>query len=364
MVSSSGFECWCRDNGYREDDLSTVKEEVRQAFNADSSLLLVYALSGHWHVYNASTYAYVKQLNGPAGDAEPQWHPTDPDKLYYLPTNGIGMEVRELTISTNSTVVVGNLGARIRARWPTADTAWTKSEGSPSADGRYWCLKVDAVTGSNFVSLGIITWDRVNDQILGFYNTAGDQPDHLSMSPSGNYCVVSWEEPRGTVAFSRDFSSQRQVLYKSEHSDIALDANGRDVFVAIDYSDGNVFMTDLGTGTRTDLFNTYINGSATALHISGKAFNKPGWVVVSTYAKNGGSGFNWLDRKVMAVELQASPTIYHLAHHRSADVGYWDEPHASVNRDFTRVVYNTNWGVNNEEDVDVYMIELPAGTIR
>ena len=60
----------------------------RQAFNADTSRFLVSALDGSWHIYDARNFARVKELSGVAGDAEPQWHPTNPDLLYHLPNNG------------------------------------------------------------------------------------------------------------------------------------------------------------------------------------------------------------------------------------------------------------------------------------
>jgi hypothetical protein len=61
----------------------------------------------------------------------------------------------------------------------------------------------------------------------------------------------------------------------------------------------------------------------------------------------------------MAVELRASPTIIQLAHHQSRANGYWTEPHASVNRDFTRVLFTSNWGSTSDQDVDAYMVQLP-----
>lgn len=329
----------------------------RQAFNADSSKLLVYALDGFWHVYDARTLAHIKRLTGPAGDAEPQWHSSDPNLLYYLPSNGIGMKLYELNVATDQSRVIGDFAARLKARWPTAMASWTKSEGSPSADGRYWCFMVD---GDGWNSVGVFTWDRDTNTITGMRDTNGNRPDHLSMSPSGNYCVVSSDDASGTVAFSRDFSQQRKVHHKSEHSDIALDENGDDVYVAIDYQSnaGDVFMVNLRTGVKTVLFPTYLSGTATALHVSGKAYNKRGWVVISTYADGGGS-LQWMHRKVMAVQLKADPTIYHLAHHHSSPAGYWTEPHASVNRDFTKILFNSNWDLASE-DIDTYMIELPA----
>jgi hypothetical protein len=344
-------------SGFARNDYSR-----RQAFNSNSTKQLVYALDGYWHVYDANTHARLKQLSGPAADAEPQWHPTNPDLLYYLPTNGVGMRLHELNVSTGVSRVVGDFGARLKARWPTSAAAWTKSEGSPSADGRYWCFMVDA---SDWSSVGVFTWDRDTNTVLGMYDTKGERPDHVSMSPSGNSCVVSGDGARGTVAFSRDFSTKTQLLAKSEHSDLALDANGDDVYVAVDYQSnaGDVFMVNLRTGVRTALFSTYLSGTATALHVSGKAFARPGWVVVSTYADYGGS-LQWLHRKVMAVQLNANPTVYTLAHHRTVSNGYWSEPHASVNRDFTRVVFSSNWGSGSATDVDTYVVEIPASALK
>ncbi|NTX50596.1 hypothetical protein [Myxococcus sp. CA039A] len=344
-------------SGFARNDYSR-----RQAFNANNTKQLVYALDGAWHVYDANTRARLRQLSGPAGDAEPQWHPTSPDLLYYLPTNGVGMKLHELNVTTGATRVVGDFAARLKARWPTANAAWTKSEGSPSADGRYWCFMVDT---SDWSSVGVFTWDRDTNTILGTYDTLGERPDHVSMTPSGNYCVVSGDGARGTAAFSRDFSARTQLLSKSEHSDIALDANGDDIFVAVDYQSnaGDVFMLNIRTGVRTALFPTYVSGTATALHISGKAFAKPGWVVVSTYADYGGAQ-QWLHRKVMAVQLKANPTVYTLAHHRTASNGYWTEPVASVNRDFTRVLFNSNWGNGSDTDIDSYVVELPASALQ
>lgn len=328
----------------------------RQPFNADDTLQLIIANDGAWHVYRTADNAYVKRLDGLAGDAEPQWHPTDPARLYYLPTLGIGMQVRELNVTTLASRVVGDLGARLRARWPTANAAWTKAEGSPSADARYWCFMVD---DSAWRSLGVVCWDMVTDQIVGWKDTGGNRPDHVSMSPSGTWCEISGDDTR---AYSRDFATSRLLLNRSEHSDLARDAQGNDVYVAVDYGSnaGSVMMVNMATGVRTDLIPTYLAGSTTALHISGKAFSRPGWVLVSTYADEG--TFQWLHRKLFALELKANPRIYQLAHTHTASNGYFTEPHAAVNRDFTRVVFNSNWSTPTE-DVDAYRIELASDAL-
>lgn len=328
----------------------------RQAFNANDSKILIYSENGFWHLYDAVTYAWLKQLSGPAGDAEPQWHPTNPDILYYVPTNG-GLVLNELNVVTNQTRVVGNFTNRLP--WATAAHVWTKSEGSPSKDARYWGFMVDDV---NWASLGAFTWDMQTDTILGTMNFNGNRPDNVSMSPTGNYIVVSWLD--GTWSYTRDFSSRTLVNAVVEHADIALDMNGDDAYVAVDYQTGWIISVNLRTGVRTNIFEVYPNGTATAFHFSGKAYGRPGWTLISAYADYGAAGRQWLHRKVYAVELKANPRIYHLAHHHVDPYSgqYWDEPHASVNRDFTKIMFTSNWNAGNT-NVDAYMIELPAGAI-
>jgi hypothetical protein len=39
---------------------------------------------------------------------------------------------------------------------------------------------------------------------------------------------------------------------------------------------------------------------------------------------------------------------------------YWAEPHVTVNPDFTRVLFTTNWGRSGTGEVETFMIQLPA----
>ncbi len=330
----------------------------RQAFNADNTKVVVSAQDGSWHYYDAANARYLGKLEGLGGDAEPQWHPTKPNLMYYVPAFGIGMTINELDITTGKTRVAADLAGRIRSVWPKANSAWTKSEGSPSADARYWGLMVD---DADWHGLGMLTYDMSTNQIIATYDFAKnhhDRPDHVSMSPSGSFITVSWDD--GVFAFSRDFSKVVKLHPKGEHSDIALDANGDDIYVSIDYEGrgGPVFMRNIRTGVRTDLFATYIDHTATAIHFSGKAYLKPGWVLISTYGEHGGP-WEWPHAKIFAVELKEHPRVINIANHHDIYNEYFTEPHASVNRDFTRVLFNSNWEVNSKTDVDAYLIELP-----
>ncbi|HVH36515.1 MAG TPA: hypothetical protein VM847_20660, partial [Tahibacter sp.] len=172
----------------------------------------------------------------------------------------------------------------------------------------------------------------------------------------------------GTYAWSTDFKTKKLLHKATEHSDIAVGADGHDVYVSIDYGsgDGSVFMVDIDTGVRTNLFPTYVSGAATAMHFSGKAYDRPGWVLLGAYAGSPSSNgtLPWFEEKVFALELAANPKVYQIAAHRSGRNGYWTEPHAAPNRDFTRLLFNSNWSSGSDTDVDAYLIQLPAGALR
>lgn len=347
--------CFVRATDHSKEGITTFSRNDysrRQAFNADSSLFIASAHDGGWHIYDAVTFELrggpLTQLQG---DAEPQWHPSDPNILYFGARNG-GMQITALDVAKRVTRVAIDLRGKLP--WPTAARAWTKSEGSPSRDGRYWPFQVET---DSFDILGFAVWDREANKLVGSKPMKA-RPDHVSMSPSGRWFVSSGDDE--TTAWARDFSSHRTLRKGGEHSDLAIATNGHDVYVSIDYQhDGNVFMTDIDTGERTDLFRTYLDGSATAMHFSGRAFDKPGWVLISTYGSIGPQ--RWYMDKLFAMELAPNPRIYQLAAHHSAVEGeYFAEPQASVNRDFTRILFNSNWGKKASLDIDAYLLRLPA----
>ena len=354
----------------------------RQAFNADESFLLIYAQDGYWHLYDATDLSYIRKLSLGGGSVEPQWHPTDPNLLFKLPNNG-GLSIMTHNVLTDAVVTVADFRnvasingypgvTSIQGIWPNAARISTKNEGSPSKDARYWGLQVE--NSAFTASYGAITYDLQTNTITGVYDFAANGtggPDHISMSPSGDYVVPSWNankcanatnlgtttNPCGLMAFSRDFSTAVGLSEIGPHSDVTTDINGNDVIVISNYQSGFVESIDLATGQVTNLFNIYVNNSATAMHISGKAYNKPGWVLISTYATT--QADQWWTKKIIAVEIAANPRVLNISHTYSNEVSYWTQPQATVNKDFTKILFNSNWG-SNSEDTDAYMIELPT----
>jgi len=231
------------------------------------------------------------------------------------------------------------------------------AEGSPSADGnRYAWVVFD---GQERMA-GLVSYDLETDTILG---TLDLEPyadiDNVSMSPSGNYVVVSGAE---VTVYDADLSNPRVLLPSSEHSDIAIGADGEDYYLHIDFEsqDGDVVAINLKTSEKIVLFSMYEEKVTTSIHVSGKAFNKPGWAILSSYyPKDGGDG--WTYDKVFAITFDPTldeQIILNLAHTRNCAESYWTEPHAVPNRDLTRVYYNSNWG-SCEEDAEAYQILVP-----
>jgi hypothetical protein len=346
----------------------------RNPFNADHSRFFTYEPGGIWHLYDANTLTHIGAIPGPGGDAEPQWHPSNPALLYWIPTNG-GLVINLLNVTSNVNSVAADFlavkGIRgqpgvtsIKTLWPGAVHCWTKSEGSPSADGRYWGFLVN---DANWGLLGFFVYDMVNDSIVGT-RTDTNMPDHCSMSPSGRWFVVSGDT---TYCLPRDLSgSPVFMLGGSEHSDLGLNGNGEDVYVYSHYgsfapssSVGFVAVYNLDTRERFNLWSLYENSSTTSTHISCKAFNNPGWVLISTYGHLT-EPFRWFRTKIMAVEMKQNPRIFNIAHTYNNGETYWTETHAATSRDFTRILFNSNWNAGaTVDDVDAYMAVLPAGII-
>jgi len=358
-----------------------------QAFNADSSQYILQAADGFWHLYNTEDLSYVRRVSLGGSDIEVNWHETDPDIIYKMDQNG-GIKIYAHDISdasdnsvtvvadfTDVTSIVNRPGVtNIQNVWPNATRFYTASEGSASGDNRYWALF--GVSEDFNTSYGMIVYDMVTDSIIGLYDFATDgggvtAPNNISMSPSGTHVVALWNPPSctgrpngkgtlnnpcGTMAFNKDFTKATALAFNGEHGDTAVGVDGKDVYVGIEYqTDGAIEIIDLDTGNITAKPYTQVWAPG-AFHISGRAVNKPGWVVISSYGQTANNGF---DNRVVAVSLGAEPVIYNLAHHYSTSRDYFSQPHATVNRQGTKILFGSDWG-GNALNADTYIIHIPA----
>lgn len=333
----------------------------RQAENADGTRFMTYHGDAQYRVYDRSTGGLVRAL-GISPDAWPQWHPTNPDLIRYTAdANSFGGDLRlyEVNVESGASVTLADLTSRIQASLTGAVYMHDRAEGSPSADGDIWSW---LVYNDDEDIIGIVNYDLSSDQVLGVLPASGfssSQPlDWVSASPSGDYVIAGhWD---GAWVYDADLTNPRLVFAGGEHSDIAIGANGNDSYVYIDFTAGSeggwLVSVDLVTLMHTLIFDLYDNAN-TSIHISGKGYNKPGWVVVSTYnCKVPGA---WSCHKVMAVELAANGRILNLAHTYNCGDDYWTETHAVVNRAFTRVYFNTDHG-SCGIDAEVMLIDVPG----
>ena len=331
----------------------------RQAENADGTMFMTYHGDATYRVYSVATTKLVRTLTINA-DGEPQWHPTNPTRIRHVAGSNSysgALKLLETNVNTGQETTIADLGARVKARIPGADYISDRAEGSPSRDGNRWAWIV--YDGNENVQ-GIVSYDLATDTVLG---TATDliskNLDWVSMSPTGRYVLAGhWE---GTYVYNADLTNRRQVTGASEHSDIALGRNGRDSYVYIDFHDGSptagwLTAVDLASLERTQIFNVYANAT-TSLHISGKGYDKPGWVVVSSYnCKDTGA---WSCEKVMAVEIASGGRVLNLAHTYNCGDNYWTETHAVVNSSFDAVYFNSDGG-SCGIDAEVYRLEIPS----
>lgn len=363
----------------------------RQAYNCDSTLRLAQSTAGFWWLYDAITLdkivrdgtdpAGLGSIAGLAGDCEPIWHPTNPNLLWHTGQNG-GLVWYERNVLTGAVTTLFDMTPHMAAIPEFADVTrcWWNSEGRPSNDGRWWAF---ACENSAFTSRGFCMYDRQTNTVVGhLLNPTGNRPNWVSTSPLGNYAILSWysisaaslaaeealpiESAVGCRAYTQNFSSFRTLQTIGEHSDLCLDAYGNEVYCAISFHgaangvvDGSIFYRHIATPELAYSMNVQAFGGSTGngFHISGCAMDRPGWAIVGKY--NGvGSGPH--DGQVFAVELvPTGGRVLRLAHHYSMDEGiYISEPHTTVNRTGTRMLFCSDW--NSGDTVEDYEICLPS----
>ena len=254
---------------------------------------------------------------------------------------------------------------------------WSHGEGSPSLDGRYWGLMAE---DENWLPVAFLVYDRVANRVVSLRDMRNvpaikEDVDHVGISPLGTYFVADFDHacdrgeagsdgrPCGLMVYDRDLRNGRNLRRIIGHYDLALDSHGREVIVYQDIDSDEIAMVDLATGGKTALWPIDFSRSSIGLHFSGRANGRPGWVLVSTHDDSAAS-YTWMDDQVFAIELKANGRVARLGHTRSLvnpkmEHDYWAEPHATVNRAFTRVLFTTNWGRSGTDHVDTILIDLP-----
>ena len=367
---------------------------AQQAFNADDSAVLLRTDHGEWHIFDPKTGKAIRKLDKIAGDAEPQWDPKNPNVLHYLNVDGKDMKIFRLTVElspngTDKSELLADMGAQLHQHWPTATHARTRG-GTPSDDGRTWCFMAERNEGSNWNTLGLFTWDLQTGKIIGTQSLPPSAPEYITTSPSGSHCVVQFPYPNGVHAYKRDFSAPYSAQVSGntlkllnqgyqKYGDVARNAQGQDMYVGFDVFSNphQLFMTNLTTGEKTTLLTTsFGENTDTGLQVSGRALQRPGWVLVSGFGERKDGVYNvaandpdrkWFHRKMFALSLENPPKVLSIAnlHHLwdGSKNETWPRPHGTVNRSFTRMLFNSDWDSLNPRDLDTYLVEIRSDAV-
>lgn len=339
-----------------------------QSYNADESRLLIRGIDASWYVYDAQTLLVVRRLSFD-GSVDPRWDGSHPNYLYF----NDGTRFMRCDIRSGDPTLVRDFASD----FPAAAFVWTRWEGSPSADGRWWGFM--AQDGNGRV-LAFLIYDLQTNTLTArrdFSNFPG--ADSVTLSPSGNHFLVQVDDycasgqlgtdahPCGLMVYDKNLQNGRGLLRIVGHSDLAYDSQGREVMVYQDIDTDSISMVDLASGQVTPLWPIDFSHTSIGLHFSGRAFQRPGWALVSTHDGDV-AAHTWMDDSMFAVELKASGRVVRLAHTHSLvneaqEHDYWAEPQASVNRDFTKILFTSNWGRSGSGATETFLVTLPANWV-
>ncbi len=359
-----------------------------QAWNADGSLLFLQAGNGFLHLYDGNSYRYVRKLGRDVfcydgSDPNPHWDNIDADTIWY--TCDTALKVYSVRRDQSRTVHEFAENSPFDGIALAHKKIKMRDYCNYSDDNRRGAFTI--LDGQGIV-YGIFTYDIPSNTVLGVRNVAaqsGDMPILRSpqvkvplancISPSGKYVYVQWAlrpdqspEHWGTEFFDVDYRNMRRAADApyDTHSDSGWLADGSEVFVnqahQSQHADYNtIFATrfrDMSVVKAVLPESFHGNG----WHVSMRARDAKGWLLMSTYHESGATGdthLHTLADEIFAVKLDGSGEVRRIAHHHSVRREYWDEPHAAPNRDLTKIIFGSNWaGTAARNTKDTYVVEL------
>lgn len=357
-------------------------------FNLDQSLILLLEIpTGEWRIYRTQTLPYdrTENLVRTVELEEPRWDPADADLLWGI------QEFRILTVDvrTGDTATIKDFAADatiapLLAANPDLYRVTMKDEGETSSDKRYWAFMLQG-SADDYRARYIFCWDRQADQVQGVYAVSASQADidWVGMSPKGTWVLIGGSDGNtgdlaGLVMANRELTSFHRLDFATGHADVGLDSDGNEIVVMQNVRTDQIDLIPLSEDTRpileaggsytstnrVPLLRLFYDsesplGLQSGIHIS---CNLPGYSVVSTYIEPGAPEQNWLDRSIVLIRLdQEDPRAFYLAKVYGTTGAYWEETHATIAADGSRVLWATNWSESvGEERVWDMELRFPA----
>lgn len=272
---------------------------------------------------------YETKFGRSPGFTEARWHPTDPELMIYVAGNAIGYwnpvtnERQEIT--------------RFEGIKEAYFGPW---EGNISDDGRHVVIQ----SGDKVFAYNLVEDIRYPDID---WEPEGKVLDFATISPLGNYVVVTavvGDNPYYTRIYTKEgeLIQEWDELWTPTHYDLAVDTDGSEVVVGSSRSEPHrykVIKRRLHDGETT-----VVATGGFASHTSARNLKRTGWVYV-TFSDRDKDGLAYKN-EVVAVKLDGS-RVERIAHLRTNNHTYWAEAQASVSPDGLRVVFASNWGVDD-----------------
>ena len=319
-----------------------------QAWNCDMSLISL----GFTTILDASDYSLIGTLEIGMSLVDGRWSNVYPEIRYFCD----GEYLKKVNVLTKEVTTLHRFDGYVTCRIGP----W---EGNITQDDRYV-----VVTSLDEKSASV--YDIKNNAVLGTRSFSSTF-DWASMTPWGDYVVVSYRGTGDTRLYDLNFNFIRILSKYQSHADFAIDTEGNKVFVEM----CPLRMVRIDNGRETDLlpetvftsgicristYNPWVCG-----HVSGRCFSMPGWVLISAGIDdcNDGLGGYYNRTEIFYLKLDGSGTIKFLGHTRTDFSNYEAEAKAVISPDGSKAMFTSNWNVNgNGGDACDYVVEFAGNT--
>ena len=354
-------------------------------FNRNQSrIVLIHPESGDIRAYRTATVPYDRKANllKTLDMEQPRWDPNDADVLWGFKDH----QILAVNFRTNQTTVVKDFTkdptiAPILKAEGDLYRITTRDEGEASRDMRFWALFLQGST-QEYRLRYIFTWDRRTDRVLGLYKLSKEEEvDWVGMSWLGNWVLIGADPGKGRInglmMADKALTKFHKLDHATAHSDVGLDAQGNEVIVMQNPRTDHIDLIPIDRKTRpvrdaddayagtnrTRLVQLFYSdesplGFGSGIHVS---CNVPGWCVISTYTEPKVKEQNWLDRTIVLARLDPRrPAVYYLAKVRGTRGAYWEETHATIANDGSKVLWATNWNQDvGKESAFLMQLDMP-----
>jgi hypothetical protein len=309
-----------------------------QAWNADQSLLVISKGCPDLCFLDGQTYEplFARRVSG---HHDCKWHPTDPDKMICVHSTGIDFWAPR----TNTWSAVFRPAGY-------SQLEFGPYKGNPSRDGSMVALRARNAEGQLVAFAYHLDTERKFPDILLSNLAAANL--YVTISASGRYIFVSQltadgKEPAYVFTVDGVLVQYWPEHHRPGHGDMAIDADGADVYIGISKSPPDEF--HIIKRRLDDGKVVVLAPHGDASHVSARNIRWPGWVFVSyqgsfehTSAMRYPAHFY---SEVIALRIDGSGQIRRIAQTRSIMGEYLSEMHASSSPDGARVIWASNWGV-------------------